>query len=101
TDSSSKEEELGQFNTAVETLKEQVATQQDQYDRAVKVEQDLREEIASQEQALNELRSQINRESRLADAKQNEYNLTKSLVDNLEGFPESIKFLRKNAGWKK
>src|SRR5690606_11687435 len=48
-----------------------------------------------------ETRLQISRESRLVDAKQNEYNLTKSLVDNLEGFPESIKFLRKNAGWKK
>src|SRR5690606_24047849 len=34
-------------------------------------------------------------------AKQNEYQLTKSLVDNLEGYPESIKFLRKSAGWAK
>src|SRR3546814_1606545 len=38
---------------------------------------------------------------RLRDAKQNEYHLTKSLVDNLEGYPESIRFLRKNAGWAK
>ena len=35
------------------------------------------------------------------DAKKNEYDLTKSLVDNLEGFPESIKFLKKNAKWSK
>src|SRR5690606_17504996 len=34
------------------------------------------------------------------DARQNEYNLTKSLVDNLEGFPESIRFLKKNSNWK-
>ena len=35
--------------------------------------------------------------NRSIDAKQNEYNLTKSLVDNLEGFPEAIKFLKKSA----
>ncbi len=32
---------------------------------------------------------------RKLDARQNEYNLTKSLVENLEGFPEAIKFLKK------
>ncbi|MEO0470047.1 MAG: AAA family ATPase, partial [Bacteroidota bacterium] len=35
------------------------------------------------------------------DAKQNEYNLTKDLVENLEGFPASVKFLKKNAAWMK
>src|SRR6185503_7438378 len=35
------------------------------------------------------------------DARQNEYQLTKSLVENLEGFPEAIKFLKKNVGWTK
>ena len=33
------------------------------------------------------------------DAKENEFQLTKSMVENLEGFPESIKFLKKNAPW--
>lgn len=100
-DNSAKEGELGQFTTAVDALKDQVAQQQQQYDRTVQVEQELQSKIENKEQTLSDVRSQINRESRLADAKQNEYNLTKSLVDNLEGFPESIKFLRKNAGWKK
>jgi chromosome segregation protein len=40
-------------------------------------------------------------DGRKLDAKQNEYNLTKSLVDNLEGFPESIRFLKKNTNWAK
>ena len=50
---------------------------------------------------LNEVQEIIIRESRKFDAKQNEYNLTKSMVDNLEGFPESIRFLKKNTGWAK
>lgn len=45
------------------------------------------------------LRDQIAKLNRELDAKQNEYNLTKSLVDNLEGFPEAIKFLKKNTDW--
>jgi chromosome segregation protein len=39
--------------------------------------------------------------SRKLDARQNEFQLTKSLVENLEGFPEAIKFLKKNVGWTK
>ena len=33
------------------------------------------------------------------DARRNEYKLTKSMVENLEGFPESIKFLSKSKDW--
>lgn len=101
TDASSKEEELSEFNTAVADLEERVEQQQAQYDAALRGEEELQRQMQDIELRLTETRNQINRESRLVDAKQNEYNLTKSLVDNLEGFPESIKFLRKNAGWKK
>ena len=45
---------------------------------------------------LNKYRERQLKLARIIDAKQNEYDLTKSLVDNLEGFPESIKFLKKN-----
>ena len=101
TDTSTKVEELGDFNKAVDDLEQQVDTQKNRYDAAMQAEQELQQQIQAVEERLNETRAQLNRESRLIDAKQNEYNLTKSLVDNLEGYPESIKFLRKNAGWKK
>ncbi len=35
------------------------------------------------------------------DAHENEFKITKNLVENLEGFPESIRYLRKNASWLK
>lgn len=101
TDASSKVEELNEFNNIVGDLEERVEQQQSQYDITVQTENELQQQIQQVEQRLEETRAQLNRESRLVDAKQNEYNLTKSLVDNLEGYPESIKFLRKNAGWKK
>lgn len=54
--------------------------------------------LASQAQ-LDELRVQLFEENRKLDAKQNEFNLLKSLIDSLEGYPDSIKFLNKNSAW--
>jgi chromosome segregation protein len=39
--------------------------------------------------------------SRSLDARRNEYKLTKSMVESLEGFPESIKFLSQDKEWAK
>src|SRR5690606_37733697 len=100
-DTSSKVEELTQFNGMVQDLQEQLSNQEAIYQDAVSAENELKSQIELVESRLSETKHSLNKDLRLADAKQNEYNLTKSLVDNLEGFPESIKFLRKNAGWQK
>lgn len=47
---------------------------------------------------LNDNLSKLNRQ---LDSKKNEFQLTKSMLESLEGFPESIKFLNTHAGWKK
>jgi chromosome segregation protein len=41
----------------------------------------------------------LNEENRKLDAKRNEYNLLKSLIDSMEGYPDSIKFLHNNLSW--
>ncbi|HLU86948.1 MAG TPA: hypothetical protein VKZ44_04270, partial [Taishania sp.] len=64
-------------------------------------ESEVQIQIKQLQLKIKQLNEELNKQVRLVDAKQNEYNLTKSLVDNFEGFPESIKFLRKNAGWTK
>jgi len=38
------------------------------------------------------IREEMTETGRKLDSRQNEYQLTKSLVENLEGFPEAIKF---------
>ena len=45
------------------------------------------------------MRSKIADENRKLDAKKNEHDLLKSLIDTMEGYPESVKFLHKNNGW--
>lgn len=59
------------------------------------------EQIQQMTERTNKLKDQIFRNTGIRNAKQNEYDLTKSLVENLEGFPESIKFLKKELTWAK
>lgn len=99
-DAESKAAELDQFNMLVADLEGQAEAIQRAYDVATDAETALQEQVANTEANIQSLNEKLVRDNRQLDAKQNEYNLTKSLVDNLEGFPESIRFLRKNAGWK-
>jgi chromosome segregation protein len=48
---------------------------------------------------LEGLRNQLADENRKLDSKKNEYDLLKSLVDSMEGYPDSVKFLHNNPDW--
>ncbi|GAB2692690.1 chromosome segregation protein SMC [Mucilaginibacter koreensis] len=100
-DASGKEMELSHFNQAVAELQYRSETTNQQHQAAVDFENQLQEKIKETEAAIVTQKDVLNQQSRQLDAKQNEYNLTKSLVDSLEGFPESIRFLKKNAAWVK
>ncbi len=58
-----------------------------------------REQILQTQQELEVLRQQLAEESRILDARKNEHDLLKSLIDSMEGYPESVKFLHKNPNW--
>lgn len=100
-DSEIKEVELKEFNEALEQLTAKLDAHTSEYEKLLEEDRINDEQIKILSERSTTLNEILNKESRVRDAKQNEYNLTKSLVDNLEGFPESIRFLRKNAQWKK
>ena len=56
------------------------------------------QELKAAESALNDSHTKLRESNRLLDAKTNEFQLTKNMLDQLDGYPESIKFLRKNHG---
>lgn len=58
-----------------------------------------KEQIFETQAQLEVLRNELAEENRKLDSKRNEYNLLKSLIDSMEGYPESIKFLHKNPEW--
>ncbi len=51
------------------------------------------------EKDIEQVRKEIAEVNRQLDARRNEFKLTESMIENLEGFPESIKFLNKSKDW--
>jgi chromosome segregation protein len=100
-DTTNKEAELSHFNEVVANLEVRVNNAEAAYNDVVGFEDRLQAQIKEAQAEMATLQEGIIREGRKLDARQNEYNLTKSMVDNLEGFPESIRFLKRNTEWSK
>ncbi|MGN6440120.1 MAG: chromosome segregation protein SMC [Agriterribacter sp.] len=58
-----------------------------------------KEQILQTQAMVEKLRNQLAEENRKLDAKKNEHALLKSLIDSMEGYPESVKFLHNNTNW--
>ncbi len=58
-----------------------------------------KEQILQTQNKMEALRNELATESRTLDSKKNEHDLLKSLIDSMEGYPESVKFLHKNPNW--
>lgn len=88
---------------AQQSQQKQFATQLEEknilLNELVKKQEEATEKLLSSQSQIENLRVQQFEENRKLDAKQNEYNLLKSLIDSLEGYPESIKYLNKNPEW--
>lgn len=57
-------------------------------------------DVEKAERLIDEKTKQLSEVNRRLDSKKNEYKLTKSMVESMEGFPESIKYLQGNKEWK-
>ncbi len=62
--------------------------------------QQTKEQILEGQAELEQLRAVLIEENRKLDQRQNEYNLLKSLIDSMEGYPDSVKFLHHHEGFK-
>ncbi len=80
-----KEEELSQKQLGLQQLQEE--------------HEFTKEQILQTQNMLEGLRNKLAEENRKLDAKKNEHDLLKSLIDSMEGYPESVKFLHKNTNW--
>ena len=99
-DSSQHSANLEEFEKRLREIGSEKAEKQNEVEALQAKEESLSQEIVATEDKLNAAQEKLSKTNRSLDAKQNEYSLTKSLVDNLEGFPEAIKFLKKNPQWK-
>ncbi len=58
-----------------------------------------KEQILQTQAVLDTLRNELAEETRKLDAKKNEHDLLKSMIDSMEGYPDSVKFLHNNQNW--
>lgn len=101
TDSREQTNLIEENSSRLKLLAEQLEEKNNELEQLRHDEVALNQKIEDTEKNISEVRERLSRINRETDSKENEYNLTKSLVDNLEGFPEAIKFLRKNSRWGK
>lgn len=80
-----KEEELEQKKTDLQQLQEH--------------QEFTKEQILQTQNRMEGLRNDLANESRKLDSRKNEHDLLKSLIDSMEGYPESVKFLHNNPQW--
>lgn len=86
------ETELTEKEQALEDKRVDLQQLQEQHNKT-------KEQIFETQSQLEALRNELAEENRKLDSKKNEYDLLKSLIDSMEGYPESVKFLHKNQNW--
>ncbi len=96
-----KRKELDALQQSLDQLKTEKEQAETKLNELKQADENARQQLQQLEQAIEKKRLELTQETRTLDAKRNEYELTKSLVENMEGFPEAIKFLKKNPKWVK
>jgi chromosome segregation protein len=96
-----RQESVTALRSKVQELEQQEQVQQSIVQSLEQAEEKRQQDLQKGEAEHNELNQKIARVRRELDAKRNEFKLTKSMVENLEGFPESIQYLVKSKDWDK
>lgn len=101
TDSHEQSASLADFEKKLVVLQGEITEKNGYLSKLKNDESEVIQHSSQLEKTIEMIREEMTEVGRKLDARQNEYQLTKSLVENLEGFPEAIKFLKKNVGWTK
>jgi chromosome segregation protein len=91
--------QITQLNKEKKETEEKLAVKQQELKELVAKQDDVKGRILQSQEQLEGHRARLAEESRKLDSRRNEHDLLKSLVDSLEGYPDSIKFLKKNKEW--
>ncbi len=99
--SQEKYSQLESFDTKIAELHQVQKKEAELLEFLKREEAEVLERKEESAMLLEQSKENLQKLKRQIDAKENEYKLTKSLVENLEGFPEAIKYLKKNVRWGK
>jgi chromosome segregation protein len=88
------------LETALKALETEESKQLKAIEALEVQETERREALDKATEAVDRLQNEQSKINRGLDARRNEFKLTKSMIDSLEGFPESIRFLSQSKQWK-
>ena len=95
----SRQIEATQLQQEVETLSLKKKSLIAEIETLMAAENNRQQRLDELEEKATSLRERLDSQHRLRDKKANEYTLIKGMVDNLEGFPESVRFISQS--WQK
>lgn len=100
-ESSDQTASVQNFAEKLRDIEEELQRKKSDLELLQQKEAEQAEQLQLTNKQIEEVRDNLSKTTRRLDAAQHEYNLTKSMVENLEGFPDAVKFLKKNADWAK
>ncbi len=100
-DTTEQSESLVEFDKKIKEIRSELDSKSKYLNSLKKGENQIEERIVSSDKLIEKIKDELSATTRILDSKQNEFNLTKSLIDNLEGFPEAIRFLKIQKNWGK
>jgi chromosome segregation protein len=98
-DKSNRNKQIEQLEVEKDAKQKELQTKQVDLEQLQQHHNATKEQILQTQQVVEGLRVNLAEESRKLDSKKNEHALLKSLIDSMEGYPESVKFLHNNTGW--
>lgn len=94
-----RKEEYKAAKSSLDKLQHEISQVDTSIANLNKAEEDRKKKAEELSDKFTKVQNDLISTTRTIDSKQNEYDLLKSMIDNYEGFPESIKFL--STAWKK
>lgn len=98
-DIADRKAEMNELLVKLSDKEREAGQKQAQLAQAEADDAERRAELTRTETEIEALQKKTADHRRALDARQNEFKLTKSMVENLEGFPESIRFLSQQKNW--
>ncbi len=98
---SEQEKTVAGFEERLKDIIEKEGKAEEKVKNAETEYQELESQRERSESEVKTMEKDLDKLLRKLEAKENEFRLTQSMVDNLEGYPEAIKFLNKDKGWAK
>jgi chromosome segregation protein len=98
---SDQEKTIKEFDERLEGIIKKEKNVSHELQKLEKQKKELSLQFEKSEQEIKNVGKELDTMLRKLETKENELRLTQSMVDNLEGYPEAIKFLNKEKTWAK